>query len=43
MFELSLGSSNLWMCIGYAEFRNPFKWPCPRYRTCYGVDLTRRF
>jgi hypothetical protein len=23
--------------------RNPFEWPCPRYRTGYGVDLTRRF
>jgi hypothetical protein len=22
--------------------RNPFEWPCPRYRTCYGVVLTRR-
>jgi hypothetical protein len=23
--------------------RNPFEWPCPWYRTSYGVDLTRRF
>jgi hypothetical protein len=22
--------------------RNPFEWPCPRYRTGYGVVLTRR-
>jgi hypothetical protein len=20
--------------------RNSFEWPCPRYRTCYSVDLT---
>jgi hypothetical protein len=23
--------------------RNSFEWSCPRYRTDYGVDLTRRF
>jgi hypothetical protein len=22
--------------------RNSFEWPYPRYRTCYGVVLTRR-
>jgi hypothetical protein len=22
--------------------RNPFKWRCPRYKTCYGVVLIRR-
>jgi hypothetical protein len=22
--------------------RNPFEWPCPRYRTGYSVVLTRR-
>jgi hypothetical protein len=44
--RLCLGRVERFRLVGkvykFCRVRNPFKWPCPRYRTGYGVVLTRR-
>jgi hypothetical protein len=43
MSILSLAASCVWVQRATsAECINPFEWPCPRYRTGYGVDITTR-
>jgi hypothetical protein len=43
MFGLSFGQFRLVEAYKLCRVRNSFEWSCPRHRTSYGVDLTRRF